>query len=156
MHVPADGPISSSSPELSQDLGRQADDGETLHKHAQREKISIWGQQKERRLDVGGVNNRYAWSRKGQGGLQAPLSWTSSSNTESLAKARASQSTTKGLVQASERAQGQGEGGMKGGGNNSSRKIRNKAKAIINTKLCLTGTEKQGEKKRVSRLISLC
>lgn len=33
---------------------------------------------------------------------------------EQSAKAWAPQSTTKGLVQASERAQGQGEGGMKG------------------------------------------
>lgn len=38
-------------------------DGEKLHKHAKREekkKISIQGELKERRLEVGGVNNRYA------------------------------------------------------------------------------------------------
>lgn len=64
-----DSPISSSSPGLAQDLGRQEDDGEKLHKHAKREKISIQGQQKERRLDVGGGINRYAWSRKGHEGL---------------------------------------------------------------------------------------
>lgn len=58
--------------------------------------------------------NKYAWSSGGQEGLWAPLSWTSSSSAESSAKAWAPQSTTKGLVQTSERAQGQGEGGMKG------------------------------------------
>lgn len=63
------GPVSSSSPGLAQDLWRQEGGGEKLHKHAKREKKMFQGEQKERMLDVGSCNHRYACWRKGQEGM---------------------------------------------------------------------------------------
>lgn len=55
---------------------------------------------------------RLVWRRTG--GLGGHPSAEQHYSAERSAKAWAPQSTTKGLVQASERAQGQGEGDMKG------------------------------------------
>lgn len=48
----ADGPGSSSSPGLAQDLERQGDDGETLHKHAKRETIDSRWTKREKMWEV--------------------------------------------------------------------------------------------------------